>query len=1014
MKQFLLASLFFLGLAQIGTAQLSRVVVERTVDGNANLCGASTQPEGTSTYRVYAELQDADDLLSAIAALEGCHPLNISTTTSFYNSPIGGALGSSLNTALCGAFPEGGFDSFITIGQESSSDAGLTQTAFTNPTSPLDDSFVEADGTNFEISDGAIYTLNGNTNGIPVGPNNRVFLGQFTTDGDFSFDINLQVFDGGDGSQNLFYVSSGELDCVYDPANPFPNMPTVIDGSEIGLIYDAVNDCTPVNDLCSGAINIDDQINQGPFTVDNSCATVSGIFDNDCFEDGCNDLWYSFTYNGGTVIVETILNNPDYSCDEGLGYLGDSRIAVFQDCDGALVDCNDDNQDLESLIALDGSSLILGDTYYVQVGGYSSVANQDGCIEDALGIFEVQISNCSVINDECTGAINIDDQVNQGPFTVNNSCATVSGIVDVDCFEDGCNDLWYSFIYFGGEVTVETILSGTLWDSRLAVYSDCSGTLVACNDDNEDLESLIELDGDDLIIGNSYYLQVGGYSSGNNSGGDAYGTFEVEISLDGVLGCTDESALNYNAEANVDNDTCVYQELDINDTPSTAEPLALDIAAGPGSSCNGYSGENLNGASASTQESITSSLFDELPGLWYSFVPYSSGNQITVETEDFDAVIEVFDTNLLQLEGVDGMEANANAGAGDEIFQIGNLTAGNTYYVRVTSTTEISEAANFDICIQTFRDTRCDYLPGTYSLCQMYKADYVFADAYQFHFTSQTTGITYSSDAQISTFLVLRNVEGLPFGDVYDVEIEAIYYMPNGAGTIQTVVVANDEPCEISIIDAPIIKMRSLDNNMNHGPHYPGNFIRTNTYACSALAYTWKFTRTDVPELPQEYTTATSSTFVRISDVLGNGVTPGSVYDVQVKPIFANGQEAEYGEVESISIIGAAGAVGDVIVANEFVEDAQRNEIELAPESKVYPNPTSGSVNIAMSKLEVEQELELRVSDFLGRTIFQSTQVAKDGNVLMHIDLSTLSTGTYLMHISAGEYVHTEKLVIVK
>lgn len=723
MKRILLASLVFLGLAQLGTAQLTRVVVERSNDGSTNLCGASAQPTGTITYRVYAEMQDADDFVSAIAALEGCHPLNISTTTDFYNSPIGGALGNNLNTALCGSFPEGGFDSFITIGQASTGDAGVTQAAFTNPVAPLAPSFGDADGTSFEISDGTIYTLNGSSNGLPVGPDNRVFLGQFTTDGDFSFDINLQVFDGGDGSQNLFYVSSGALDCFYDPANPFPNMPTVLDGSEIGLIYDSVND---------------------------------------------------------------------------------------------------------------------------------------------------------------------------------------------------------------------------------------------------------------------------------------------------VDGCTDVTAINYNAEATLDDGSCEYEVSDTNDTPETAEPLTLNIAAGPGTSCNGYNGEDLNGASSSTQQSITSSLFAELPGLWYSFVPFSSGNQITVQTEDFDAVIEVYDINLLQLEGVDGMEANANEGPGNEIFQIGNLTAGNPYFVRVTSTTPISETANFDICVQTFRDTRCDYPNGTYSLCQMYKADFVYSNAYQFHFTSQTTGLTYSSDAQTSTFLVLRNVEGLPFGDVYDVEIESIYYMENGAGVPQTVVVANDEPCEITIADAPVIKMRAQDNIPNHGPHYPGNYIRTNSYACSAIGYTWRLTRTDVTELPHEYTTATSSTFVRISDILGNGVTPGGVYDVQVKPVFANGQEAEYGEVESISIIGAAGIIGEVIVANEITEDAQRDETLIAPEGNVYPNPTSGLVNIAMSNLDEEQVLEVSVTDFLGRTVSQGTQSAQDGSVLMNMDLSTLAAGTYLMHIAAGEYVQTEKLVIVK
>ena len=744
MKRLALLCLILVSTTSVTMAQLSGVVVETSYNGGIIACGTSVQPAGTITYRVYAELQDSDDFLSAITAIEGCHPMNISTTTSFYNNAAGGVLGSDLNAALCASSPGAGYDSFLTIGQLTSADAGQTQAVFSNPTNPISAAFANENGSNFNVIDGTIFTTNGAVNGLPSGPNNRVLLGQFTTDGNFSFDINLQVFDGGNGSQNLVYVSSGDVNCFFDDANPFPGMPTVIDGSALGLIYDALPGCTDPS-----AIN------------------------------------------------------------------------------------------------------------------YNALAN--------------------VENGSCTYAI---------------------------------------------------------------------------------------------------------------------------------AGCTDPTAINYDSNATSDDGSCFY--IAVNDTPNSAESMGLNIAAGPGTGCNGLNEQNMFFANANTSEDILFSLYNNLPGLWYSFVPLSSGNQITVETVDFDAVIELYDINLGQVNGINDLPLeNANDGAGNEIFQVGNLTAGQPYFVRVVSTTPVTEDALFNICVQTFRDTRCDYPSGTYSLCQMYKADFVYSDAYQFHFTSQTTGDVYSSNVQSSTFLVLRNVDGLPFGDDYTVEIEAIYYMLDGAGNQETVVVANDEPCTITVADAPVIKMRTQDNIANHGPHYPGNFVRTNQYACSATAYTWKFTRVDVPELPQEYTSATSSTFVRISDVLGNSIAPGGIYNVQVKPVFANGQEAAYGEVEQIALVGAAGIIGDVIVANTITEESQKDEVIAMPESNIYPNPSSGLVNVTLHNLQEEETLELSVTDFVGRTVASHQLIAKDKSVLLQLDLQTLAAGTYLVHIKAGTTVITEKLVIV-
>ena len=139
MKKFLF-SLFaaFMCVATVN-AQLVGVVVESANDGSVGitpgflgplLCPGGTQPAGTTTYRVYAELQDPDDFLSAMFAIPGgganptCYPLVVNTTTSFFNSPIGQADGGGVIEAACGSFPDVYWDSFMTIGREFSDDGG--------------------------------------------------------------------------------------------------------------------------------------------------------------------------------------------------------------------------------------------------------------------------------------------------------------------------------------------------------------------------------------------------------------------------------------------------------------------------------------------------------------------------------------------------------------------------------------------------------------------------------------------------------------------------------------------------------------------------------------------------------------------------------------------------------------------------------------------------------------------------------------------------------------------------
>lgn len=76
---------------------------------------------------------------------------------------------------------------------------------------------------------------------------------------------------------------------------------------------------------------------------------------------------------------------------------------------------------------------------------------------------------------------------------------------------------------------------------------------------------------------------------------------------------------------------------------------------------------------------------------------------------------------------------------------------------------------------------------------------------------------------------------------------------------------------------------------------------------------------------------------------------------------------------------------------------------------KVYPNPSHGSVNIALENLS--GELQCNVYNMVGKLIHTSKFAAQDN---VSLDLSFLSNGVYIMELHNGKSVQTSKIVISK
>jgi PKD repeat protein len=184
-------------------------------------------------------------------------------------------------------------------------------------------------------------------------------------------------------------------------------------------------------------------------------------------------------------------------------------------------------------------------------------------------------------NDVCANAIPI--TVNGGYISCNNS-NTVTNAANPSCGgTTAIKDIWYSFVYTGGTVVVETQL-GTNTDTRIAVYTACGGTQIGCNDDyGGTYRSYLSFTCAQLTVGNTYYIQAGGYNA-------VIGTFTLQVTASGILGCTDPQATNYLACATQNNGTCTYPVLtaQFNYAPTGTNCLNVQYTSTSSGNITGY------------------------------------------------------------------------------------------------------------------------------------------------------------------------------------------------------------------------------------------------------------------------------------------------------------------------------------------------------------------------------------------------------------------------------------------
>ncbi len=153
---------------------------------SAELISEGGAGAGLNTWRVYANFSNSGaDLLSIYGTANS--PIDLSTSTAWYQDVLGAATSNDINALLYGDFPSLQYDSWLTIGGVAPNDGNIQ-------TVGLDLASFEAGGdlTSDAIAGGSWLAIPGDVSGTAPDAQGRVMIAQLTTDGTAVLDCNMQ------------------------------------------------------------------------------------------------------------------------------------------------------------------------------------------------------------------------------------------------------------------------------------------------------------------------------------------------------------------------------------------------------------------------------------------------------------------------------------------------------------------------------------------------------------------------------------------------------------------------------------------------------------------------------------------------------------------------------------------------------------------------------------------------------------------------------------------------------
>ncbi|MFM9986444.1 MAG: MopE-related protein [Flavobacteriales bacterium] len=386
--------------------------------------------------------------------------------------------------------------------------------------------------------------------------------------------------------------------------------------------------------------------------------------------------------------------------------------------------------------------------------------------------------------------------------------------------------------------------------------------------------------------------------------------------------------------------------------------------------------------------------------VWYKFVAPSTGVQIRVIPNGFDAVIELQNSlgGQVDVENSVGLSST-------EIMNLNGLIELQTYYVAVRNY-DNSTGGTFNVCISPLMDSFCADGAGEYNLCSNFKAAWTGANNYTFNFTP--TGITPgvpTSGTSASQLPLSGASLALQYGGTYTATINANYYLQNGAGQPETIVVSGTSVCTISIAAHADLKVKPTQQ-------CPATLLRGTTlqakpFVCTALNYTVEFTQvadctgSTTIGLPIVVNTSTSSPNVSLSFTQPAALQPQAFYRVRWRPNFSYGNGV-FGTPVVIHMGGSSSAEYESLSLNETEDDVS-----------IYPNPSHpDGFNISFG-VPVSENMDVRIYNQYGALVLEKRYTLTDSESKYISMDGDLATGLYLVVIEKGNERFERRMIII-
>lgn len=331
----------------------------------------------------------------------------------------------------------------------------------------------------------------------------------------------------------------------------------------------------PANDNCSGAIALTVNSNLSCTSVGsgNTLGATQSMAAAPCNGNPDDDIWYSFVATATTHVIT--LGNV---VSTGTANSADTYFQVLSGACGGLVNvlCSDP-------LSGTATGLTVGQTYYIRVYSYAGEGNNQS--------FTICVGTLPPppVNDNCSGAIalTVNTDLNCGSVTTGNTTSATESMAAAPCNGTPDDDIWYSFVASSASHVVSLSNISASTDMYFQVLSGTCGSLtsIICSDPNS-----ATLTG--LAVGQTYYIRVYTYSSGNNA------SFSICVGTPPPPPANDECA------------------------GAVALTVGTDFASGAVSTTNAGATTNITSTCASSSS---------VNNIWYSVVVPATGN-VTLET----------------------------------------------------------------------------------------------------------------------------------------------------------------------------------------------------------------------------------------------------------------------------------------------------------------------------------------------------------------------------------------------